>query len=162
MVSFPILHPGKNILAQTNGWISRNQYKWTPNYPKRLKFWPIWLAPFWPRITLYRAQEICSTSHYIFPREAPRRATHAPAWENWDFSRVKRFTKWRFFENFLEFLRIFPELFRSSQVVWLMFYDVFWCPGPRGTIPEWSLMDPGNFIFHENLKKMSPKWKSVV
>ena len=47
-----ILQNEKTMGAQTIFAIFRNQCKWTPNYPKRLNFLPIWLALLWPRITL--------------------------------------------------------------------------------------------------------------
>ena len=47
-----ILQIKKTMGLQTIFAIFRNQCKWTQNYPKRLSFLPIWLAPLWPRFTL--------------------------------------------------------------------------------------------------------------
>ena len=59
-----ILLGEKTIRTQTNGWIFRNCNFLPPNYSRCLNFKRIRLGQPWRRITLFRAQEICSTSHY--------------------------------------------------------------------------------------------------
>ena len=138
--------PRKTIPAQTNVAISRFLHFRGANYSKCLNFWRLSLVPPWPRITLFEHQEICSTSHLRIPRGPPPNTCASMGnlkirSENSSHEQVVR----SFSRNFLE----------ASRSIFCHPFDVFWCPGGPRTIPEWSWIDFGNFIFRQKILKKS-------
>ena len=83
------------------------------------------------------------------------RATHAPAWEIWEFQRSNGSPKGCFLKNFVNFFRSFSGAPKWSGWLILMFFDVLKLPGPSqngpGSIWDRSFFDHFFIIFLKSL-----------
>ena len=143
--------------AQTIFAIFRNQCKWTPNYSKRLKFLPIWLAPLWPRITLIeQAGNMLYESLFNERKalESPRRDTTCASMGKFEKIGPKSRSERCFLMIFWRFSNVVPE---ASRTISVKIFHVFWCPEALGSFLGWSWIDSGNFIFSWIFFK---KWSS--
>ena len=151
-----ILQNEKTMGAQTIFAISRNQCKWTPDYSKRLKFWPIWLAPLWPRITLIeQAGNMLYESLFNERKalESPRRDTTCASMGKFEKIGPKSRSERCFLMIFWRFSNVVPE---ASRTISVKIFHVFWCPEALGSFLGWSWIDSGNFIFScKILKKLT-------
>ena len=141
--------------------IFRNQCKWTPNYSKRLKFWPIWLAPLWPRITLIeQAGNMLYESLFNERKalESPHRDNTCASMGKFEKIGPKSRSERCFLMIFWRFSNVVPE---ASRTISVKIFHVFWCPEALG-----SFLGPGLILetsfFHKISQKVNPdvnlKW----
>ena len=114
-----------------------------------------------PALTPYYSrgiQEICSTSQLKGKRQPREPGNTCASMGKLRIWGVKRFTKSEFWDDFWRF---FPEASGGFWMVWMIDFDVFWCPGGPQTIPEWFWIDFGNIIFRPKNSQKLTLWKKL-